>query len=230
LESSAVIVASAPARRNTARGFVPGALEAFGHLVASHTAIQLASPVLDVKHVELSAKDGNVTATTSFVHDALGRLSSASQTGGTAPFNQQFTYDPLGNISTITNVGGSATTNTTLTYMTTDRDRLCRIAFGTDTGTACNVSYDEIGAMTPEPTRTDLRNYTYFVDGSVRIATEDHGPRLISATTHSVRSRSSTSPVAPPMTDAMIATTGPSSPSATSPSVAHPRKFDYATS
>jgi hypothetical protein len=72
LESSAVVVASAPACRDTARGLVLGALEAFGHLVASDTAIQLAGPALDIRHIELSASDGDELHQVFVVPSAIG--------------------------------------------------------------------------------------------------------------------------------------------------------------
>jgi RHS repeat-associated protein len=115
-------------------------------------------------------------ATTTWTYDALGRLSSAVQTGSaTTNFNQQFTYDPLGNLLKIANTGTPGATDTTLSYSTTDRDRICRVAFGTDSRTTCNVTYDELGSILSQPTPTGSRQYTYLVDGSVRTITDDHG-------------------------------------------------------
>jgi RHS repeat-associated protein len=114
------------------------------------------------------------TTSTTWTYDAIGRLSSAVQTGIATGFNQQFTYDPLGNLLKVTDTGASAT-NTTLTYATTDRDRICHIAFGTDTDTACNVTYDELGSILSQPTPDGHRHYTYLVDGSVGTITDDHG-------------------------------------------------------
>src|SRR5262249_48635477 len=112
-------------------------------------------------------------ATTTWAYDALGRLSTALQTrGSTSVFNQQFTYDPLGNLLGIANIGGSTTT---MTYSTTDRDRICRVAYATDSGTACNVTYDEVGSILSQPTATGSRQYTYLVDGAVKTVTDDHG-------------------------------------------------------
>src|SRR5262249_19760657 len=112
-------------------------------------------------------------ATTTWAYDAFGRLSSANQTRGTTTVsNQQFTYDPLGNLLTLVNVGG---TTTTMSYSTTDRDRICRIAYTADSQTACNVTYDEVGAILSQPTATGSRQYTYLADGSVKTITDDHG-------------------------------------------------------
>jgi RHS repeat-associated protein len=117
------------------------------------------------------------TATTNWTYDALGRLSTAVQTRGTSTlFNQQFTYDPLGNLLSINNTGAPAT-NTTLTYSTTDRDRICRITFGTSNDTACNVTYDELGSILSQPTPNGSRRYTYLVDGAVKTIVGDHGTR-----------------------------------------------------
>src|SRR5262249_20549136 len=76
---------------------------------------------------------------------------------------------------TLTNVGGPSATNTTMSYSATDRDRICRIAFGNDSQTACNVTYDEIGSILSQPTATGSRQYAYLVDGSVKTITDDHG-------------------------------------------------------
>jgi RHS repeat-associated protein len=118
-------------------------------------------------------KDGTGTST-SFGYDALGRLSSSIQTrGATTVFNQQFTYDALGNILALSNTaGGSGATSTTLSYLDTDRDRICRIAYGADGDTACNVTYDQIGNIIQQPTRTGTRQLTYFADGNVRSITD----------------------------------------------------------
>jgi RHS repeat-associated protein len=116
---------------------------------------------------------GTRTATTTSVYDALGRLSSARQTaGGATVFDQQFTYDPLGNILGIV---GSSVDPTTLTYSQTDRDRICRIRYGADSGTDCNVTYDELGGIVTQATPTGQRQYSYLVDGSVRTVSDERG-------------------------------------------------------
>ena len=121
-------------------------------------------------------KDGT-TRTTTFAYDALGRLSSSVQTtGNTTLFDQHFTYDPLGNVLTRTDPAASAgPTSTTLSYLTTDRDRICRIAFGSDNATTCNVTYDEVGSITSQQTATGSRQYTYYLDGNIRTLNDEHG-------------------------------------------------------
>jgi RHS repeat-associated protein len=47
--------------------------------------------------------------------------------------------------------------------------------FGTGNGTACNVAYDELGGILSQPTPTGTRQYTYFVDGSVRTISDGVG-------------------------------------------------------
>jgi RHS repeat-associated protein len=107
------------------------------------------------------------------VYDALGRLSSARQTArGATVFDQQFTYDPLGNILGIV---GSSVDPTTLTYSQTDRDRICRIRYGADSGTDCNVTYDEIGSIVTQATPTGQRQYSYLINGSVRTVSDERG-------------------------------------------------------
>jgi RHS repeat-associated protein len=126
----------------------------------------------------LEARSGVATgATTTWSYDALGRLSSAIQTrGATTVFNQQFSYDPLGNIVNLSNIAGdSGTTSTTLSYLATDRDRICRIRHGADTGTACNVTYDDVGSIVVQATPTGSRQYSYFADGSIRTITDTLG-------------------------------------------------------
>jgi RHS repeat-associated protein len=123
-------------------------------------------------------KDGSGTGTaTSFVYDALGRLSSATQlAGAVAQFDQHFGYDPLGNILSISDTAGVAgATSTTLSYLNTDRDRICHIAYGSDSDTACNVVYDEVGNITSQHTATGTRQYAYFGDGNIRTISDDHG-------------------------------------------------------
>jgi RHS repeat-associated protein len=105
-----------------------------------------------------------------FAYDALGRLSIASQASARATvWRQQFTYDALGNLLGLTNTAGSSpAADTTLSYLATDRDRICRIDYGADRGTACNVTYDQLGNIVAQPTRTGLRQLSYLADGSVR--------------------------------------------------------------
>jgi YD repeat-containing protein len=126
----------------------------------------------------VEVKNGATTgATTNWTYDALGRLASALTTSGaTTTLNQQLTYDPLGNLQTLSNLaGGGGTTSTALTYLDTDRDRICRIKHGSDAGTACNVTYDEVGSILTQATPTGQRQYSYLIDGSVRTISDSQG-------------------------------------------------------
>ncbi|HMG24733.1 MAG TPA: hypothetical protein VK607_25525, partial [Kofleriaceae bacterium] len=115
--------------------------------------------------------------TTSSNYDPLGRLSHAVQVAGTRTlFDQRFTYDPLGNILNISDTpAGSSATTTTLSYLDTDRDRICHIAYGSDSSTGCNVAYDEVGNIVSQKTATGTRQYNYYNDGSIRTITDDKG-------------------------------------------------------
>jgi RHS repeat-associated protein len=106
-------------------------------------------------------------------YDALGRLTSSVKTSGIkSQFNQQLTYDALGNILTRT-AGNAGGTSTTLSYLDLDRDRICRISYGSDTGTVCNVTYDQFGNITDEPTRTgSVRHLSFFFDGNPSSVTD----------------------------------------------------------
>jgi RHS repeat-associated protein len=103
-------------------------------------------------------------------YDALGRLQGAVKTDGAATiFNWQYSYDPLGNIVALVDALGSA--GATLSYLGTDRDRICRIGYGTGGlgGTACNVTHDGVGNVVEQVTRTgDLRRLNYFASGKLR--------------------------------------------------------------
>jgi YD repeat-containing protein len=133
------------------------------------------------------------TSTTGYIYDAIGRLSPSVKTAGTTTvFNQQFAYDPLGNLLSQTDTVPGAI-NTTLTYLGAghDRDRICHIAYGSDSNTACNVIYDDVGAITSMPTPNGVRMFDYLVNGSVKTIQDDQA-RRISATMHSARCKSST--------------------------------------
>jgi RHS repeat-associated protein len=71
--------------------------------------------------------------------------------------------------------GTTGPTSTALSYLPTDRDRICRIRHGDDSGTACNVTYDEVGSIVAQATPTGQRQYSYFADGSVRTITDNLG-------------------------------------------------------
>jgi RHS repeat-associated protein len=119
-------------------------------------------------------KDEASTGTTiTSAYDALGQLSSSAATSGSSTlFNQQFSYDALGNLRTLVNSGTSTATNVATSYLSTDRDRICRISYGADTGTACNVTYDELGSITAMPTQSGTRELSYLVDGQVSTITD----------------------------------------------------------
>jgi RHS repeat-associated protein len=57
--------------------------------------------------------------------------------------------------------------------MDTDRDRICRIAYGADSDTACNVVYDLVGNIIQQPTPNGTRQLTFFANGNVRSVTDD---------------------------------------------------------
>ena len=119
-------------------------------------------------------KDGAVGKVTTFAYDALGRLSSATKVSGPVTvFDQAFTYDALGNILTRTD-SRNAAANVALSYLTTDRDRICRIGYGADNGTDCNVTYDEVGDVTTQQTVTGTRELNYLASGLVRNVTQDN--------------------------------------------------------
>src|SRR4029079_19662614 len=52
--------------------------------------------------------------------------------------------------------------------------RICRISYGTDTGTTCNVTYDELGSIASMATPNGTRQFDYFGDGSIRTIEDDH--------------------------------------------------------
>ena len=123
-------------------------------------------------------KNSTDSNTTTYTYDALGRLSSSVKAGGTeSPFNQQFTYDPLGNLLSQRDTSGATdAVNATLSYLGDDhdRDRICRISYGSDSDTACNVTYDEVGSIASMPTPSGTRQFDYFVDGSIRSIEDAH--------------------------------------------------------
>src|SRR5678815_3032907 len=125
--------------------------------------------------IEVRNGDDAAGITTSYTYDALGRLTTTVQTKGRGTLlDQQFSYDSLGNVLGVANVGAS-NTNVTMTYEVGDRDRICTIAFGNDSPTECNVTYDEIGSITTQPTQSGARHYGYLVDGRVRTTGDGQG-------------------------------------------------------
>ncbi|RKG91898.1 hypothetical protein D7V88_08270 [Corallococcus terminator] len=113
---------------------------------------------------------------TNLSYDALGRLATSKRTqGGTSLADWQYTYDALGNVLTQGDVLGSF--DATMSYGTVDRDRLCRIGYGNGGlgGTACNVTHDSSGNVLRQPTRTGLRDASYYPSGDVRTLSAPEG-------------------------------------------------------
>jgi len=99
-------------------------------------------------------------------YDALGRLKNTIRRNGVATIAQwAFTYDPLGNVTKLDDQLGTA--DASMTYLSTDRDRICAIAYTGAPG-PCNVEHDSFGNITHEPTRTAFNKLSYFNGGDVR--------------------------------------------------------------
>jgi RHS repeat-associated protein len=105
-------------------------------------------------------------------YDNLGRLTEASLFSNSVLTQQRgFTYDPLGNLIAQSDPTGQAWPGAvTMSYQSTDRDRICSIAYGTATPPmACNVKYDGAGNIIEEPSRSNgTRTLTYFPSGQVK--------------------------------------------------------------
>ena len=112
--------------------------------------------------------DGVSTTATALSYDVLGRLASAVQTSGPAPFSWTFDYDSLGNIHGLHD--GLGTADARMRYQALDRDRLCRIRYGKGIfpSLPCDVDHDGGGNVIYMPTRTGGRQLTYFSSGDVR--------------------------------------------------------------
>jgi RHS repeat-associated protein len=84
--------------------------------------------------------------------------------------SMQYTYDPLGNILKHADNGPAGPGTTTVSYSTTDRDRICSVAFDSATpGTPCNVKYDGVGNIIEEPSRSNGKHtLTYVPSGRVK--------------------------------------------------------------
>jgi RHS repeat-associated protein len=117
-------------------------------------------------------QDGDANAPTiESAYDALGRLQFATRRIPTQVLSHmQFTYEPLGNILQHTDHGPAGPGTTTLSYSSTDRDRICSVAFGSAIpDTPCNVKYDGVGNILEAPSRANgTRTLTYFPHGQVR--------------------------------------------------------------
>jgi RHS repeat-associated protein len=102
-------------------------------------------------------------------YDALGRLASTSaRSNATTSPLRGFAYDSLGNLVTQTNLSASSKISS-LSFHSTDRDRICSIAYGADTAPeGCNVSYDGVGNIVSQLDRNNsLRTFTYFPGGEI---------------------------------------------------------------
>ena len=107
-------------------------------------------------------------------YDALGQL-SATQNLQVVPDtvlpDRTFAYDALGNILSQTDANSGHTGSVSLSYGTTDPDRVCGLAYGTDTAPQapnCNVTYDGAGNILTMPKRNGgTRTISYFPNGSV---------------------------------------------------------------
>lgn len=101
--------------------------------------------------------------TRTYAYGALGELTETYLDGG---LETDVTYDPLGNLRRLDQAGVSDDPN--LSYRTVDRDRICRIAYGSPTTTPCNVVYDGIGNITQYVARAgQIRRLDYLPSGAV---------------------------------------------------------------
>lgn len=115
---------------------------------------------------------GGVTTITEVSYDALGRVSSSKKTQDETTLSRSsFTYDSLGNVLRMDDLG--TTLDVKISHTSSDPDRMCRINYGTQTGSGCNVNYDPLGNISRQPTRTGTRQYRYFASGAVRLITDE---------------------------------------------------------
>jgi len=113
-------------------------------------------------------------------YDSLGQLQASQKLLidlGAVRSDRSFTYDPLGNLLTQTDHTSGNAGSVTLSYQTTDRDRICSVAYGTATpDSRCNVSYDGVGNITRYPSRSgSTRTFTYFAGGQVKEVNDTNG-------------------------------------------------------
>jgi len=111
--------------------------------------------------------------TTGSIYDALGRLSGSVKNPFT-PTQQtwKFAYDPLGNV---TQLYGPIATPVTMKYLSTDRDKICAVAYVGSPPPFCNTKYDSFGNVVSEPTRTGNNTLSYFNSGDARTITNSAG-------------------------------------------------------
>ena len=93
---------------------------------------------------------------------------SEKTAGATTLLSWQYNYDALGNTVGLNDLVGNA--GATMSFGSGDRDRVCRIGYGSGGlgGTACNVGHDGAGNIIDQATRTGHRTLSYFVSGKVR--------------------------------------------------------------
>ncbi len=106
---------------------------------------------------------------TNVAYDTLGRLALVVQSlGATTLSNWAFTYDALGNLIHLDDTLAAA--DATLSFAAADRDRVCRIGYGNGGlgGTACNAVHDVLGNLVSQPTRSGMRDLSYFGAGGIR--------------------------------------------------------------
>lgn len=127
-------------------------------------------------------RDGDTTHAITFsnVYDALGRLETHKRqpaSSGDVEVDYDFSYDALGNATELFNSSENTFQNAVLTYPDSgDLDRICRIRYGFDRNTACNVQHDAAGNITQMPTGSGgLRTISYLAGGAVRSVSDDAG-------------------------------------------------------
>ncbi|HEY4243140.1 MAG TPA: polymorphic toxin-type HINT domain-containing protein [Kofleriaceae bacterium] len=123
---------------------------------------------------EMGASASTLTVNSNY--SALGQLSASTRAyGATTVGSRNFQYDALGNVTSLADGLGSL--GATLSYLSTDRDRICRIGYGPGGlgGSTCNVTYDEVGNVATEPGRADIRSFGYYLSGAIKSIHSDTG-------------------------------------------------------
>jgi RHS repeat-associated protein len=127
-------------------------------------------------------RDGDTTHAVTFsnVYDALGRLKTHKRLPAShdeSEVDYDFSYDPLGNVTELFNSSENVSQNAVLKYPNSgDLDRICRINYGFDRDTACNVQHDLAGNITRMPTGSGgTRILNYLSGGAVRSVSDDAG-------------------------------------------------------
>ncbi|MCW5800976.1 MAG: hypothetical protein KIT31_01075 [Deltaproteobacteria bacterium] len=108
------------------------------------------------------------------VYDPLGRVIASLKVDGAETIDKwSFNYDALGNILFLDDKVG--TRDAALSYLTTDRDRLCRIDYVSSGNATCNVRHDSFGNIAEQPTRTGVNQLLYFNSGAIRTIRSSSG-------------------------------------------------------